>query len=342
MEFDIRRLSELKQHEVIFWDRLVEEDPDLRRAFLSRPFAEAVAAGGADVRVLAGYRNGTPCALLPVQRVSGWLGRFGIFEPVGGNLADYFGALAETGVQFDIPLQLARTAGGVHAILFSHLDETQARFGLHGENPRTGLRTVLTSPPLPHWESLRKTDKKLTYDTERREKKLTSEHGPLFFEFHSSQPLADLDQLVALKNEQYERTGKSGPLHAANVDILRRLLANKHPQCQGILSTLRCGERLVAAHLGLRCHDVLHIWFPVYDPYFSSFSPGRILFRYLFDAAAQDGVRMADRGEGDNQAKRDFANEAHQYFLGLWPAASFRGKLARFAVSVYWRMSART
>ena len=339
----IRRIDELTAEEVAVWDQLLLAD-DLRRAFMSYRYARIVAETGGDVVVLVLYDNHAPCGFLPLQRVAGLRGKVGIFEPVGDVMTDYFGLVAAAGTHLRIEKLLAATRGRVNAVLFSHLDETQVRFGLAGEEPRTGLRTwlgtSLDKPASDYWVNLRKSDKKLVYDTERREKKLINEVGPVTFEWISQNPASDMTWLIESKKAQYTRTGKAqAPLFdSRKVALLNRLLQSSEENCQGILSILRCGEEIIAVHFGLRCHDMLHVWFPVYHPKYASYSPGRILFKHLFLAAAAEGIQVFDRGEGDTQAKRDFANETHTFSRGLWQVAGWRGLLARGVLSVAWRL----
>jgi CelD/BcsL family acetyltransferase involved in cellulose biosynthesis len=339
----IRRITELTAEEVAVWDQLLLAD-DLRRAFMSYRYARAVAETGGDVVILVLYDVHTPCGFLPLQRIAGLRGKVGIFEPVGDVMTDYFGIVAAHGLVIDSANLLAATCGRVNAVLFSHLDETQARFGLVGEEPRTGLRTwlgtPLDNPASDYWINLRKSDKKLVYDTERREKKLINEVGPVTFEWTSQNPARDMAWLIESKKAQYTRTGKAqAPLFdGRKVALLNRLLQSQEKNCQGILSTLRCGEEIIAVHFGLRCHDMLHVWFPVYNPKYSSYSPGRILFKHLFSAAAAEGIQVFDRGEGDTQAKRDFANDTHTFTRGLWHVPGWRGLLARGVLSVAWRL----
>lgn len=334
----IRRITELTGEEITAWDHLLQGD--LRRAFMSRRYVNAVAETGGDVVILVLYDVHAPCGFLPLQRIAGLRGRVGIFEPVGDVMTDYFGIVAADGLVMDIAKLLAATQGRVNAVLFSHLDQTQARFGLVGEEPRTGLRTWLGTPAGDYWANLRKSDKKLVYDTERREKKLINEAGPVTFEWASQNPASDMAWLIESKKAQYVRTGKmQAPLFdSGKVALLNRLLASQDENCQGVLSTLRCGEEIIAVHFGLRCHAMLHVWFPVYNPEYSSYSPGRILFRHLFARAATEGIQVFDRGEGDTQAKRDFANETHTFSRGLWHANGWRGLRARIVLSAFWRM----
>lgn len=339
----IRRIDELTAEEVTVWDQLLLAD-DLRRAFMSYRYARTIAETGGDVVVLVLYDNHAPCGFLPLQRVAGLRGKVGIFEPVGDVMTDYFGLVAAAGTHLRIEKLLAATRGRINAVLFSHLDETQARFGLTGEEQRAGLRTWLgASPEKPasdYWINLRKSDKKLVYDTERREKKLINEIGPITFEWISQNPARDMAWLIESKKAQYTRTGKAqAPLFdSRKVALLNRLLQSQEDNCQGVLSTLRCDEEIIAVHFGLRCHDMLHVWFPVYNPKYASYSPGRILFKHLFLAAAAEGIQVFDRGEGDTQAKRDFANETHTFFRGLWRVDGWNGFRARSVLSVFWRL----
>lgn len=340
----IRRLkNELTQEEMAVWDQLLLQD-HVRRAFMSRHYAGAAAIAGSDVVVLVLYDQNLPCGFLPLQRISGLRGKAGIFEPVGGVMTDYFGLVAAPGVRIDIQQLLVATRGRVNAILFTHLDETQSVHGLTGEEPRIGLRALLVSSPAQaaseYWDQLRQSDKKLVYDTERGEKKLAKEVGPVTFEWISQKPAEDMVWMIAYKKAQYQRTGKAqAPLFEdRNVALLNGLLPLHEENCQGVLSVLRCGEKTIAVHFGLRCYDMLHYWFPVYDPQFATYSPGRILLKQLFSSAASQGVRFFDHGEGDTQAKRKFANETHQFYRGLWCTSGWRGLAARAVLSAYWRL----
>lgn len=336
----LRTIEELVPTEVIAWDRLVRSKLDLQRAFLSRAYIAAVARTGRQVIILVGYSKRGPAFFLPLQRRSGWLGKLGLCEPAGDVMTDYFGIVAEDGVQVDLPSLLRSTRGAISAVFFTHLDESQSAYGLTADEYRTGLRTALGTPSRDYWSNLRKVDKKLVSDTERREKKLLAEWGPLTFEWSSTQPKTDLDWLITSKKSQYSRTGKEqAPLFdVANTSLLRDLLEAQDSHCRGVLSVLRCGATNVAAHFGLQCGKLLHVWFPVYEPQFATFSPGRILFKHMFNAGVEQGVDLFDRGEGDNQAKRDFANEEHRFGRGFWYADDFRGRLAYLAQRVVWKL----
>lgn len=335
----VRRITALTQDEIEAWDQLVTLTPDLRRAFLSRRYAAAVADTGADVCVLVGRENGSPSFFLPLQRQAGVAGRWGCHEPVGGVMTDYFGVVANESVRLDMSALLSATRGHVNLCTYTHLDETQARFGLIAAEHRLGLQTHLGQPAETFWARLREHDKKLVTDTERRERKLSAECGDITFEWQSSQPKDDLAWLMESKKQQYSRTGReSAPLFEQhNVALLISLLQSRDALCGGVLSVLRSPQGLIAAHFGLRCLDVMHVWFPVFDRAHAHASPGRILFKHMFAAAAQQQVHLFDRGEGDTPAKRDFANAEHLFGRGVWRATGWRGELGLLAQRLAWR-----
>lgn len=336
--FVAKSLTELARAERAAWNSLVDQYAENRHAFMSLDYAEAVAAGDTSVRVVVGYQGDQVACFLPLQRRPDWAGRLGAYEPVGGVMTDYFGLVAPPDMQVDIVASLRSSR--LPIIVFTHLEAAQLQHGLPGEEPRVGLQTFIEAPASEFWARLRKADKKFVSDTERRERKLVADHGEVRFELESSTSEEDLRALVALKCAQYERTDKQqAPLFASrNVDLLFRLLKKDSPQCTGILSTLKIGNRLVAAHFGLRCHTTLHYWFPVYDPAYATYAPGRILFRHVLEALAEKGVNLIDRGEGDTQAKRDFANREHLFYRGLWSAGGVSSLLPRAALSLMWRI----
>ncbi|MBS0493917.1 MAG: GNAT family N-acetyltransferase [Proteobacteria bacterium] len=321
------------------WVRLLAESTSSRWAFLSPTYAEAVNVAIGPVEVLLCWDGDALVGVMPLQRTIGWLGQWGLWEPAGRRMTDYFGLLAHPGVKLD--WQSLLRAAGVPCVCFTHLDESQADHGLTGVGPRVGLRTrIHPDGGTAHWEWLRRQDKKLVSDTERRERKLVAEHGPLEFQMQSASPVQDMESLVALKTAQYRRTGhdEGALLNPENIGLLTRLLASTSPDCLPMLSVLRCGGQLVAGHFGLQCGALLHYWFPAYNPCFSAYSPGRILTRHILLDAERYGITCLDRGEGDSAAKRDFATEEHLYFMGLVQASPW-GQALGALQRLRWRLA---
>jgi CelD/BcsL family acetyltransferase involved in cellulose biosynthesis len=335
--------SALSAQDLAGWRALMADDPQTQRAFLSPDFcaaAETAYARPVTVVLVRQRADGRLVGVLPVQARASLVGTLGVYEPVAGVMNDYFGLLASAGLRVSAEQLLSRS--GIGCIDFSHLDETQAAHGLHGEDPRIGLRTRIHGTGDAHWEALRLIDKKLVSDTERRERKLIAEHGALTFAFHSASPRGALEQLITLKQDQYQRTGRAlAPLFDVHhTRLLHALLELREPLCTGVLSTLHAGDQLVAAHFGLQSGAMLHFWFPVYVDQYAAYSPGRILYRHIIRDAHLHGVQVIDRGEGDSKAKRDFANEEHLFYKGVW-TGGLRGVVAKAALSAHWRLQRR-
>src|SRR5262249_10849874 len=76
-----------------------------------------------------------------------------------------------------------------------------------------------------------------------------------------------LARVIDMKRAQYAATGARDYFDVPERQVLlHKLLHTRTPAFAGVLSTLHIGPHLVAAHFGIRSEQVLHWWFPVYDP----------------------------------------------------------------------------
>jgi CelD/BcsL family acetyltransferase involved in cellulose biosynthesis len=329
----------LEPDELAAWQDIHDNSESSQWAFLSPTFSSAAHRNTGPVTLLLFFEARTLVAVLSLQRKRGILGRLGLYEPVGRELADYFGLVARKGVK--INLQRALKQAHIPCLYFTHLDEQQQQHGLLGSSPRIGLRTIVhPEGGSKHWEQLRLQDKKLVTDTERRERKLEKEHGAIQFEMQSSDIDSVLTNLICLKNAQYVRTGKTGAplMEPGNVTLLKYLCQSDVPSCKGQLSSIFVNGELVAAHFGLQSGTTLHFWFPVYDERYSAYSPGRILFRHILFASQDYGINIIDRGEGDTSAKRDFSNNTHFYTKDLICGTKV-GWVIAVLIRVLWKRS---
>lgn len=340
-KLSLKPFSALTEDELLAWRRLVALQPNSRRAFLSPTFCRVASGINPDIGVIVFYDDNGPLGFLPLQKRRGWLRWFGVHEPAGGQMTDYFGLVAAPPYRVNIPDTLNRAR--INAIEFTHLDETQAEAGLTGANPRIGLRTIIGESGTEYWDKLKSSNNKLVSDTNRRERKLVAKHGALTFEIQSQTAESDLVALIKLKSIQYQLSDqRHAPLFdERNIELLHRLLQSTDPQCAGLLSVLRADGELVAAHFGLQCYEQLHYWFPVYDARYKAYAPGRLLFKHIILQSAEKGIRVIDRGEGDSAMKRDFANEQHQFYRGVWYRHGVQGLFARAAISLSWRLPSR-
>ena len=310
---DIVSPSKLPEADIAAWNRFQSENPDLSVAFLSYPYAFAAEKSFPNVRVCRVRSEGRPVLFFPFQFKSSAHRWFGIAERLAGELSDYFGVVGDKLVRID-PQTLLRLSG-LRALLFTHLDESQVEFGLAGEAPEPGHLIDFPGGGAAFWQDRRTLDKKFVGDTERRERNLVRDFGPIRFDHQSPNPDADLEKLIAAKREQYSRTKVKDTLGGDSTNaFLRTLSKTDHPLCSGRLSTLYAGDTWVASHFGLRCDRTLHYWFPVYNPDLGSYGPGRLLLKQILNAGSEHGISRIDRGAGDTVAKRDFSTSQHHFF----------------------------
>ena len=142
----------------------------------------------------------------------------------------------------------------------------------------------------------------------RRQRKLESEIGPLRFCFHDTSESA-YRQHVEMKSRQYARMGLRTELGAGWIgEVLDRLRQMSDDNFAGVFSTLYAGDRLIAAHFGIRTSDLLHWWFPSYDLDLAKFGPGKSLVNFCAAASGEQGLTTIDFGKGDEDFKLLFGD----------------------------------
>ena len=328
--------TDLLQEDREIWRQFLAPQPV---AFLSYPYVRAFASQCPLVRVTRiSTLDGRTVAFFPFQYRSPAFAMVGIGERLGGDLSDYFGLVAEPG--FQIEAQLLLRLSGLQSLFYSQLDESLQGIGLIGEKALTGFRIDLPNGGKVFWEDKRYSDKKFVSDTERRERNLIREFGPMRFVFSESDPSEPLEKVIAEKRAQYHRTHVGDVLSEERTRaVLYALGRTRDAQCSGVVSTLHAGDTWVASHFGLRCGSTLHYWFPVYNPALKAFAPGRILLKQIIDNAQSNGLERIDRGGGDSVAKRDFATSQHFFYSGLWQQPGLVALSHRVGLAINWRMA---
>ncbi|HTD05638.1 GNAT family N-acetyltransferase [Undibacterium sp.] len=328
---------QLEQSAIQAWEYLSATQAHLASPFLSPHYARAAEQSGVDARVCVLYRNGKMIGFFPYQfesKLSAWLKSA---APAGGGMSDYFGLVAEAGFRIAAP-ELLRLAQLNH-LNFSHLDESQLQYGLNGERPRTGLR-IRFEADIADRTQLGSMSHKYLKDTERRERQLNRDIGPVAFEFDVQEDrLEKLRWLVAHKRAQYKKTNASDALAAPwKLKLLENLLNKNFSSCRGVLSHMKAGDIWVGSHFGIMGNGVLQYWFPVYNPDLAKYAPGRLLLHSICKATYDNQVHMIDRGEGDTPSKREITNEDHLFYRGAWYNKSVSTQLARGLQSIQWRL----
>lgn len=333
------RPSALKPEDIAKWRSFLQASPSLAAPFLSYDYVATAERCFPDVRVAKFAENGETVGYFPFEYASTLHRLAGIGQRVSGDLADYFGLVASPGTTVSTSALLRATR--LKALYFTNLEEAQTSFGLGGEQPEIGTRIEFPEGGEAFWTNRRTLDRKFVGDTERRERKLIEEHGPLRFVFRHEDCAGELQKLVGAKRRQYARTGVIDPLaSAAKRRFLAALAVGDGPDCHATLSTLHAGDQWIGSHFGLMYGSTLHYWFPVYNPQMRNFGPGRLLIKAIIDSAGQNGVKAIDRGAGDSPAKRDFATSQHAFLRGLWTRPGPTSLAYRAVLSVQWRLQA--
>lgn len=279
------------------WRSIQAKDHALSSPYFCPEFTLAVGQVRDDVRVVLIEDAGRPVGFFPHQRSA-----FGRGKPVGGPLSDYHGVIAEPNSGWD--LHALMRAAKLSVWTFDHLVGDVGKFDAHVTARAASPQIDLISGYQQYAQGRRDAGSDYIKKTEGLARKLGREFGELHFTLHETESGA-LDQLIRWKRDQYRR--------AKIIDIFgvrwtRELLARiahaRSAGFAGVCSVLRVGDRIAAAHLGMRSREVLHYWFPAYDPEFAKFSTGIILILRMAEALAGTGVRTIDLGKGDSQYKQ--------------------------------------
>jgi len=325
----------LTKEEIATWDSFCRQYSDLTNAFLSPHYCLSVAACRPDVYVGVIEKDQEIVGFFPFQFRTRAHAVLGFAERVGEEMTDYFGLVARPDLRLE-STSLLRLVD-VQYLSFTHLEETQLRYGLAGAAPEIGHQMKIKDP-MTYWQELRTTHKKFVANADRGWRQIESQLGPLKFTPEADRQ-TELTRLIDCKSQQYNKSGRPDLFTTTwKKNLLHRLAGLGEGTCSGMLSTLYAGDTWVASHFGIRCQDVLHYWFPVYNPELQRFGPGRLLIKAFIDASENLGIHVIDRGAGTAPHKAECSNHTHTYYRGIWRRAGVRSSLARVAESARWRM----
>ncbi len=308
------------------WARVQESEPAFASPFLRPEFTLAVAALRSDVRVGVMELDGSPVGFLPFVRRLG-----GVGAPVASTVSDCQAVIVGRDVTWTADEML--TGCGLSGMEFNHLLACQAPWrAFHGriaDSPLIDLRDG--------YEAYRKERRDAGSEQIRKveglARKLDREIGPLRFEAMSSDA-AHLQWLVDRKREQCDAKGRTDAMSTPFVRaLLDRLLTIREPGFAGMLSCLWAGDRLVAAHLGMRSRTRWHYWFPCYDETLAKYSPGIILLLRMAEVAPSMGLDSIDMGKGDAPYKQRLMNASSPVCDATAWADSPMASMARWIVA---------
>jgi CelD/BcsL family acetyltransferase involved in cellulose biosynthesis len=278
------------------WHKLRDTNPNYDSPYFHPGFAHAVQETGRDVSVVVlADSQGEVTALMPFHREGRRM------RPLGSPGADFQGPIVAAGVTYD---PRALLAPGAASFEFDHLLEVDDTFGPWVVSRRSSPYVDTEGGLDGYLSRASKSGRQNMSQARRRVAKAQRELGPLRFDADTVDEDL-LDTVIELKRGQYAATGvRDYFADERRVALLRHLLHTRDTAFGGVLSGVYAGDRLLAAHFGIRAGGVLHWWFPVYDPDLSSLAPGWILLRELVMAAPDLGVMRIDLGRGEDNYKR--------------------------------------
>lgn len=312
--------SDLTPDLIELWKDFCRSDPIYRSPFYWPQFTMAVARIRADVRIAVIEDREGVQGFLPFH-----LTRSGAGKPIGGQLNDYQGPILARGYRISPSTLLSEAdiASYDYNHLPTHFAELATDAHTFSVSPQMDLSDGFDALIARRGQTLIKARK----DIERCSRKSEREIGALRFEFSDSDDEA-FRRHLAMKNAQLESIGAGLRIGSDWLGkILEELRQCEEEEFASVFSTLHAGDRLLAAHFGLRSREVLHWWIPSYDLAARNIGPGINLLDHCAKAANANGISTIDFGRGAGAYKLKFADTQVELCEG---SVTRPGSLAKF------------
>jgi CelD/BcsL family acetyltransferase involved in cellulose biosynthesis len=315
MKVEVVRPSELGPVECRAWSEIQAADATFASPCLSPWFTRAIASQRDDVLVGIIGDGNRIAGFFPFQRSSG-----GDAVPSLERMADYEGVIALPHADWNACdlLRGCRLDAWNFRVLVGRQEQLLPYHDSTSFSPVLDLRRGFDA----WFEAIQRPGSRLRRHLNAQRRTLERTLGPLRFEYHDASP-ESLRRLRAWKSAQYLRTGLpdhlATPWVAAMVESVRDAQSDDF---SGTLSVLRAGDRIVAAHLGMRSRTVWHYWLPSYDRSLARCSPGLLLLIEMAKDAESRGIHFIDLGQGKQEYKARFSNASTSFARGSVCVAS--------------------
>ena len=288
----------LSDADVALWRAMIAANPDLASPYFRPEFTQIASRVSPDAAVAVFRRDGRTIGFFPHQR------RGGTIQPLGAPMNDYHGVVAMPDEAPDLET-VAALLKAPRLRVGAWVGEARA-----AEDRETLMVAMPEGGFEPWYAERRQTWGKYFKDKERARRSLAAELGEVTVERNLRDP-ALLDQLIALKRDQYRRTGRHDIFDCGwTVDLLHALLqAHGEDDFGASMAAMWAGGKLVAVEYSLHAGGRYHFWFPVYEPSLARCSPGILLSMDTMRLAAEQGYRVFDFGFGGEGYKKYFCNE---------------------------------
>jgi len=290
------------------WSQLRAQSSVYSSPYFDAEFIKAVGRVRDDVRIAVAEVNDQVVAVLPFQENTS-----GHAVPAGGLLNDWHGVLGKRSPEL---LEQMLKAAGLNSYKFHAMDNSTGSMRKFNFREFKSHYLDLSEG----WEAYRKWVFKNSSTVKRQGQKtraLQREIGEIRFEFDCENPVV-LERLIELKRARYQNADTFDILGVPWASELIRVLHGvRQPNFKGLLSVLWAGEELIGAHFGMLTDNVLHYWFPVYDPKFHKYSPGTEMLMQAAEHACERGCGKLDLGYGDDNYKFKFCNASEPVAFGM-------------------------
>jgi CelD/BcsL family acetyltransferase involved in cellulose biosynthesis len=291
MRVTVVRPGDLGTAETALWRSFQYSTPEGLNPFMSLTYVQAVGRIRANARVAVVEEDRQIAAFLPFE-----LSAHGIGMPIGYPMNNLHGFIG-SGAPVDARLVVKRAH--LRAWRFDTVSVDQSAFtSFHYKGTTVSNPVIDLAKGVSHISARKKARRAL----ERQQ-------GTVALEWNSPQP-ARIDRLIEWKSRKYHGTSLlfSDPTARS---IVKELAASDDDDCRGIVSVLSAGGQPVAVHLGLLGPHSLAGWFMAYDPAFSRFAPGKMLWVPLAKAAEERGMSRIDLGAGQDTYKFELSNDSY-------------------------------
>ncbi|MFA4894571.1 GNAT family N-acetyltransferase [Brevundimonas sp.] len=298
LKVDIVRVDALDEAAWADWRAMLAADPSLNSPYFRPEFAQVAGRISPNAAVAVFSRGGQTVGFFPHQR------RGGAMQPLAAPMNDYHGVIAFPGQAPSLE-EAAAVLGAARLNVTAWVGETAL-----GEDRRT-VQVELGEGGYAGWYADRRANQgKFFKDKERARRSMEAELGTLRVERGLRDP-ALLDWLIALKRDQYARTGRHDIFACGwTAELLHALLQEDRDGFGASMAGLWAGDRLTAIEYSLHAGDQYHFWFPGYDPALARCSPGILLSMDTMRLASELGYRTFDFGFEGEHYKKYFCNGA--------------------------------
>ncbi len=303
MKAHVIRPQDLDAGHLTQWRAIIDREKTYRSPFYSPEFTCAVAAARSDAYVAIIEDAGHAVGFFPFHRLRG-----GVAKPIGGPISDYQGPVFSRERAVDPQALLALC--GLASYDFNHLPLAIDKFSALSYSRSRSPLVDLSGGYEAYAASQGKSWKSAMKAMRRRWRKTEREIGPIRVTYHDAS-----DDMYArhkaMKNALYDKLRVRSVLDVPWVsDALDTIRKTQTPEFAGVMTTVHAGDRLMAAHFGMRSKTVWHWWFSSYDLAMANYGSGIILINEALRIAHEHGLHIIDFGRGEAEYKTTFSNDA--------------------------------